>query len=115
MLRPTKSKIGDWSGSCMDNGYTIMESNYVIFIFAFISNDDQLSKERICSHRSKFFPFRVDPIMRRLHQQRKRTVITQVMSPSETSHGGVRLQRILISKTNCSCSNQAGISMRDLQ
>ena len=83
MLRPTKSKIGDWSGSCMDNGYTIMESNYVIFIFAFISNDDQLSKERICSSMSKFFPFRVDPIMRRLRQQRKRTVITQVMSPSE--------------------------------
>ena len=37
--------------------------NSAIFKFAFLINGNELLKKRICSHRSKFFPLRVDPIL----------------------------------------------------
>ena len=41
--------------------YTFM-GNKVVFILASLLNRGQLLKERICSHRSKLFSSRVDPI-----------------------------------------------------
>ena len=42
------------------NGYTLRGSNSVFFIIASHINWGHLIKERICSHRSKFFHLRVD-------------------------------------------------------
>ena len=42
------------------NGNTFRGGNSAIFFSIFC--EGQLSKERICSSRSKFFPLRVDPI-----------------------------------------------------
>ena len=55
------------------NGYTFRGSNSVIFIVASHINWGHLLKERICSHWSKFFPLRVDPILERLHPACKQT------------------------------------------
>ena len=48
------------------NCYTFRRSNSVIFIVASHINFGRLRKERICSHWSKFFPLREDPILGRL-------------------------------------------------
>ena len=45
------------------NGYTLSESNSVIFILGLLLNRDQFLKQRICSSRSKFYPLRVDLIL----------------------------------------------------
>ena len=54
-------------------GYTFRGSNSVIFIIASYINWGQLINERICSHRSKFFPLRVDPFMGRPRPPEKET------------------------------------------
>ena len=48
------------------NGYTFRGSNSIIFIVVSHTHFCNLIKERICSHRSKFFPLREDPIFERL-------------------------------------------------
>ena len=48
------------------NGYTTMGCNSVIIILGSFLNRVQLLRERICSHRSKFFPLRVDAILETL-------------------------------------------------
>ena len=55
----------------------------VVFRFAAILNCGQLLKERICSHRSKFFPLRVDPIseyLRRFRSGKQPGKVTKVVS-----------------------------------
>ena len=42
------------------NGYSFMGNNKVIYNSASFSKGSQRLKERICSHRSKFFPLTVD-------------------------------------------------------
>ena len=46
------------------NGYTFRGSSSAGFLFAFFFNRGQLLKERICSSRSKFFPLRVDLLLK---------------------------------------------------
>ena len=46
------------------NGYTFRGINSVIFIVVSHIHWGHLIKERICSHPSKFFPLRVDPILK---------------------------------------------------
>ena len=48
------------------SSYTFRRRNSVIFIVASNVNWGHLIKERICSHWSKFFALRVDPILGRL-------------------------------------------------
>ena len=45
------------------NEFTFRKSNSVIFIVSSQINWAHLIKERICSHRIKFFPIRADPIL----------------------------------------------------
>ena len=44
-----------------------------LFIFASHLIRDRLLMKRICSHRSKFFPVRVDPVLKGLHYPGKKT------------------------------------------
>ena len=56
------------------NGYTFRGSNsFILFFFASHLFRGQHLKERICSPRSKFFPLRVDPILKGLHCPGKQT------------------------------------------
>ena len=55
------------------SGYTFMEKNSVIFIFASGVNRGQHFKERICSPRSKLFFLRVDPIFEKLSHINRQT------------------------------------------
>ena len=55
------------------NGYTFRGTELSNFIIASLFHADQLLKERICSQRSKFFPLRVDPFLKRLRCQGKHT------------------------------------------
>ena len=48
------------------NGYTLGEATLYFFIYASHLIRGQLLKKRICSFRSKFFPLRVDPILKGL-------------------------------------------------
>ena len=52
-------------------GYTFRGNNSVTFSFASLLNRGQLSKERICSSKSKFYRLRVDPILELLHHPEK--------------------------------------------
>ena len=54
-------------------GYIFRGSNSVIYNFPSLLKRGLLSKERICSHRSKFFPLRVDPFLGRLRPAGKQT------------------------------------------
>ena len=45
------------------NGCNFRGNYSAIIIFASFVNGGQLLKERICSHRSKFFPLRVDQLL----------------------------------------------------
>ena len=49
------------------NKYTFRGSNSFIFMFSSHFIWGQLVKKRICSRRSKFFPLRVDHILKGLH------------------------------------------------
>ena len=70
-LLPKKVRLGsDW---LKVNGYTFRGSNSVIFIFVYHFSRSQLLKKWICSHWSKFFPLRVDPISGGLHPSGKQT------------------------------------------
>ena len=44
------------------NGYAVKRSNSAILILPPFFNGDLFLKKRICSHRSKFFSLRTDPI-----------------------------------------------------
>ena len=54
------------------NGYAFKGSNSLSFLPPTTSRG-QLLKKRICSSRSKFFPLREDPILRRLRPPGKQT------------------------------------------
>ena len=71
------------------NGYTFKGSNSVIFIVASHINGGHLIKVKICSHRSKFFPLRVDPILGRLCPPGKQTGSHENCLPLK--HDGKRL------------------------
>ena len=53
-------------GSSSQKFYIFRGSYYASFGLIYLLNVDQLLKERICSHRSKFFPLRVDPVLEEL-------------------------------------------------
>ena len=52
----------------------------VIFIVASNINGGHLIKKRICSNRSKFFPLREDPFLRRLCLKVSNQVVTKIVS-----------------------------------
>ena len=54
-------------------GYTFKGSNSASFIFASHLIRGHLLKRTVCSSRSKFFPLRVDPILKGLHCPEKET------------------------------------------
>ena len=56
------------------NGVTFKGSNSSIF--ASLLSMGQLLKERICSFRSKFFPFKVDPSSKKVPHLEKQTGIS---------------------------------------
>ena len=68
----------------MVNGYTFRGSNSVSLVVASHTNWGHLIKERICSHWSKFFPLRVDPILGRLYPPGKQTGSQENCLPLKT-------------------------------
>ena len=65
------------------NEYTFRGNNSFIFIFATHLIRGQLLKKRICSPRSKFFPLRVDPILKGLHNKQEVTNFFPVVEAIE--------------------------------
>ena len=63
------------------------ESNHDTFVFASLLNGDLLLTERICSTRSKFFLFRVDPISGELFHPMKQTESNKNCYPCKYSKG----------------------------
>ena len=61
------------------NGYTFRESNSFIVIFTSLLNMGPLLKEKNCSKRSKFFPFRVDTIFEGLHGPGRKQEVTKLI------------------------------------
>ena len=62
----------------VENEYISRVSNSFTFIFVFILKGDQLLRERICSSRSKFFPFRVDSFLRGFSSKEAKQEVTKV-------------------------------------
>ena len=76
------------------NRYTYRGSNSFIFIFVSHLTWGQFLKKGICSHRSKFFPLRVDPTLKGLHCPEKRAGSHKKLSPFVKmieNYGGVHI------------------------
>ena len=71
----------------------------ILLYFASLLNRGHLSKERICSSRSKFFPLRVDPIFKELCSSREgnRNSLHSINDQSKSmSHGLVEVVVVLL-------------------
>ena len=91
------------------NGYVFSESNIAIFIYAYLYNWSGLLKKRICSSRSKFFPLRVDLILKGLFVIRgcKQEVIEVIILckiEEKNKHGSMPIQLQKSNAEFCQCS-----------